>query len=926
MSRNWPVFLFCLFVLSIPLSASAQIASDDDYDQRRIETLREVSDRYDGVDDISGCVDAGFSTLGLMAEIKLHDLGDAQGRSASDAASEVESLADELYDLTGTPSSDCAWDQAGSPAVMHGALGLGYILHQWQSELPSSAEDAIVRALEGYWRDSLTPHLVNGSLSVVAGKVLAGEALGRNSTLWNEGTSALETIYSRVTRLGAIEVNAPLYSAYHYPPLMLLQDLEDDTARHRSRTLLEYSLLVQSHLYLPGGGLGAPQARDRYYGGLDNSTSSMHRMIWMLTGEGDLYEPAANVHLSGIASSYRMPEALRSIFLDKGEGYEFWTWADSPLGYRFPDSTYSFAGSDNVAPWQAVVTPGGNAMWGLNHGFRFQAIHVTSGVYALGDDGRVSVLYHYQPLVEGDTTDTGSGFPSSGNDTDPNDFVRELYDYQRFGHHRAFISLWDPTEKRKDSDVTRNEQYTLAHVPDYEAYGGEMQIDEESGWMVGSVRDVYVAYRPLGTLAEPIERRTSVPGNRKSTSAHYRVKLDGESGCIVELATTDEFASIDDYLTDLKGRDVSFSTGGDFSAEFEARDPETGNLDKIRLEYDPERRFVDGSELGTEQALDHGLFESPWVNMQDGGDKIVLERGCYESVTYDLPNAEIRTEPPPANCRETVFSPVEYYGDFENWEAETDRRWRVVDEDDDLRLFLRPFDFSADEDRLGEYALAEDRTFGDFEMTLTAKTNLTIDDSANADYAVVFGYQDRSNYYFLLANSTPEYSELFVLENGERTSLGVADRALIPDEDWHDLSVTREGSTITVEFDGSEVLAVDDSTYGSGRVGVGTLNDTVYFDDIDVAEPGESGTGDTGSTGDATNDVGGATTPDASTDSSPADRIDSEDGSSGADSGTGASHGGDGGCGCSASRDGELGGSALLLLAVFLVWRRRRGD
>jgi len=46
--------------------------------------------------------------------------------------------------------------------------------------------------------------------------------------------------------------------------------------------------------------------------------------------------------------------------------------------------------------------------------------------------------------------------------------------------------------------------------------------------------------------------------------------------------------------------------------------------------------------------------------------------------------------------------------------------------------------------------------------------------------------------------------------------------------------VTRTGSAISVRFDGNIILSADDSSLGAGKVGVGSFNDSAYFDDVSM--------------------------------------------------------------------------------------------
>lgn len=823
-----------LFVGSPP--AAADLPPDEGFAARSDAVVAAGAARWEPMASYDNCVRFGFATIYLAAAIEAHDRGLSGGIAPADAEDHVRLLADEAIRLMGTGSTRgrCAWESSGSPAGLHGALGLGTILHRWGDELSETVRNRVGQALVANWRSDIGPYLVNGNLSIVAGRLLGGEALGYDSAAWEAGLRDLEEIFVHTRATGTLEVNAPSYTHYHFAALAPMTTLNHARASAMARILLDLELLAQAHQYLPGGGIGAPQARDYGGGARDDTSSGLHRALGYLTGE-TAFDAEGNPHVTSMAvSGYALPEAIRAIFLDKGEGYTFGLRTDAPVTSR-TGAGYPFGPSGQmVAPWQIVAVP--DAMLGVNFGFRYQSIHVSMGVYARAPDGTFPILYHYQPYVEGDTTLTGGGLPSTGGDTDPDDFRRELYDYERLVHGRTMISLWNPTLEGKPDGTVRTHRDTRALIPDYAAVGGEMRV--EDGWYVGRVGAAYIAYRPLGTI-EAEERR----------DGDYYIRLAGKSGCIVELATTAQFASIEDYLADLQARTVSFSQSP-LRASFEALDPSTGERVPVELVHAPEQRFVGGVELTAAEALDRGLVDGPWTGWNAATQVLRVERDCYDRVVYDWAAPAVSTEAAPATCGapgdETVFSPVPYLGDLVNWEPAVPMRWSVAQVDGDARLRLASYERTAADDRLGALALVRDRAWEDFTLRLTARTAVDPAAIANADYAIVFGWQSPDEYYFLLANSTAEYNELYALEGGVRRLVARASATLVPDAAWHDVEVTRSGSDIVVRFDGEEVLRATDDTYGLGRIGVGSLNDSALFDDVEVWSPGEGGPPDGG--------------------------------------------------------------------------------
>jgi hypothetical protein len=563
---------------------------------------------------------------------------DYPGTDPAAAAPWARHMAEAITRLMGTEADPgpCAWETAGAPGIMNAAAALAYALHRYGEGWPADVKEAVRAAAQDAWWGDPGPYLANGRIAIVAAELLAGEALGLGD-LFAAGVGHLDVIFERTVGHGGIEMNAPLYTAHHFPILIFLQVLEDEGAREKARILLEYELLVQAHMVLPGGGLGAPQSRDYSGGAADGGDRAMLPVLWLLVGDPDYEADLANAYdfIVAAATDYVVPEIIRSIFLDKEDGYCFWTYTDAQQGSsRTPHAVYNLGLDGGQAiPWQTVVMPGGAASLGLSYGYRLTALYVSSGTYVRSPAGGFAILYQYQPMVTGDTDDTGSVQGGSGLNDDPDDFTSELYDFERLAYLNAAITLWDPTAR---DGVVRTHEDTRVHIPDYEALGGEAAA--EGDWRIGRLGEIYVAYRPLGTIAV-----------EEARSDYVYMRLDGPSGGIVELASTADFATIGDYAADLASRSVSF-TSDPLAAEFEAHDPATGGTALLRLEYRPEKRLVDGVELSVEEALDHGLMESPWAAWSADTRVLSVRRGCYPSMVYDWSAGTVTVEDPPPEC------------------------------------------------------------------------------------------------------------------------------------------------------------------------------------------------------------------------------------------------------------------------------------
>lgn len=658
-SRPWSRFAGCVVLVGLVLltgsTALADVAPDRDYDSRRLRILEErasllvANNPYDN----PSCRDVGGELVrdasALVAIQKLRDMGQAPADAPSDVAALTAHIANKmLFEIIGSREDKqrCNYEFGhGYPAAISALSYLAYLLHQWGDGWPPEARSSVAAAVRNcHWRNWPPSFVVNMWINLTAAKILAAEAMDDQQWFDRWKTRLRDTMFANVRRNGGLELNSPTYTGIHFSALLMLMDAEDPDIAAMGRILLDYEMLVTGHLSLPGGSVGVPKSRTYAGGSRENVPHYLQPALWALMGVPDLPELQDSRHPVALFD-YRPPQALRSLFVDKGDGYSYWGWTHAAaLPEGRPHSVYDFGHDDqSISPWYAVQMPGGRAMMGVSFGWRYNPLFVSFGVVT-EKNGEFSFLYQYQPLTTADTMDDGSGMGWGGTDDSVNDFTSELYDYERLVHKRTLISLWDPTMADKDaSKVTRSQQYTLAHIPNWAHPEVGDEAIREGKWHIGRVGEVFVAWRPLGEVVESVEIRDG-----KAT----RVEVDGRSGMLVELATTADFPTIDAYAQNLAGRNVEFTTGTELVAEFEAWDPDEQRLVPLRLEYRPERRWIDGREVSISEALDHGLMASPFVQWDRDDEVLTLQRDCYPSVSYDWNNLTVTEIAPPAGCSE----------------------------------------------------------------------------------------------------------------------------------------------------------------------------------------------------------------------------------------------------------------------------------
>jgi hypothetical protein len=228
-------------------------------------------------------------------------------------------------------------------------------------------------------------------------------------------------------------------------------------------------------------------------------------------------------------------------------------------------------------------------------------------------------------------------------------------------------------------------------------------------------------------------------------------------------------------------------------------------------------------------AVDDLLVEGP---EQVG---LTLLPGAMYTVTAPVAQLTITDNDvaPPA----TVFSKADaFFGDRANYAVTTGSRWSVGADLGDTRLILGNSDYvNLSGSRLGEMALASGRSFSNFSLSVNARSLESLTSNTLADYAVVFGYVDSNNYCYLMMNANAQETALFRIANGVRTTIAVAGKVGIADNDFHNVQVTRVGSTVSVMLDGRRILAASNAGLSAaGLVGVGSFNDAAAFDDLTV--------------------------------------------------------------------------------------------
>ena len=187
--------------------------------------------------------------------------------------------------------------------------------------------------------------------------------------------------------------------------------------------------------------------------------------------------------------------------------------------------------------------------------------------------------------------------------------------------------------------------------------------------------------------------------------------------------------------------------------------------------------------------------------------------------------------------------PLVFEADFEDgkldaWQATDPAAWRIEEGHGGkvLALFAQS-KYSPKVRSPLNINLIKDVVVGSF--VLEVKMLSTTKDYGHRDMCLFFGHQGPSRFYYVhIANQSDAHANsIFIVDGEPRISIAKTRTAGTKwDDKWHTVRLVRdaEKGTIEVFFDDSAepIMAAVDKRFTSGRVGVGSFDDTGRYDDI----------------------------------------------------------------------------------------------
>lgn len=140
---------------------------------------------------------------------------------------------------------------------------------------------------------------------------------------------------------------------------------------------------------------------------------------------------------------------------------------------------------------------------------------------------------------------------------------------------------------------------------------------------------------------------------------------------------------------------------------------------------------------------------------------------------------------------------------------------------------------SGTEGTMGNISVHDTRMSDNYE--LNAVMRITGTGSSWNDAAILFDYQDASNYYYVSLNESNDGNTkgIFKVVSGSPTQLADITISVTSDTDYP-ITIVRNGASIVAEVNSSQVATASDSTFAGGKVGFGSYNDGAQFDNLVV--------------------------------------------------------------------------------------------
>ena len=178
-------------------------------------------------------------------------------------------------------------------------------------------------------------------------------------------------------------------------------------------------------------------------------------------------------------------------------------------------------------------------------------------------------------------------------------------------------------------------------------------------------------------------------------------------------------------------------------------------------------------------------------------------------------------------------------GKADHWEPTDAKAWKMIHQGDNhvFSLVNKRSKFEPPVRSPYNRALLKNIDVSDF--IFDVKLQSTIPDYGHRDLCLFFGYQDDAHFYYVHFGKKMDdhANQIFIVNDKPRTKISTKTTAGTDwDDEWHHARVVRdtESGSIKIYFDNMEepIMTATDKTFLTGRVGIGSFDDTCNFDEL----------------------------------------------------------------------------------------------
>jgi hypothetical protein len=182
-------------------------------------------------------------------------------------------------------------------------------------------------------------------------------------------------------------------------------------------------------------------------------------------------------------------------------------------------------------------------------------------------------------------------------------------------------------------------------------------------------------------------------------------------------------------------------------------------------------------------------------------------------------------------------------GGLERWEPTDTAAWRIAeDEGNKVYNLFKASQYEPEVRSPRNISLIKGLTVGSF--VLDVKLKSTTKKYGHRDMCLFFGHQDASHFYYvhIAPQADPHAHSIFLVDGSPRRSIAKERTAGTTwGETWHHVRLVRsaESGVIKVFFDDMDkpIMSTVDKTFTTGRIGVGSFDDTGMVDELRIRAP-----------------------------------------------------------------------------------------